>query len=96
MIMKALRSDYTKITVLSRTINPVFRMNRRRAKAASRGAEAYCCRLRATDIMAYLETRFTLEDAQARATHESPRRTDHDDRSGDQITPDKVEWIAIW
>jgi hypothetical protein len=38
----------------------------------------------------------TLENAQAMAAHESPRTTKLHDRSGDEITLDEVERIAIW
>jgi integrase/recombinase XerD len=37
----------------------------------------------------------TLENAQAMAAHESPRTTKLYDRTGDEITPDEVEGLAI-
>jgi hypothetical protein len=37
----------------------------------------------------------TLQNAQAMATHESPRTTKLYDRTGDEITLDEVEWIRI-
>ena len=37
----------------------------------------------------------TLENAQTMAAHESPRRTKLYDRTGDEITLDEVERIAI-
>jgi hypothetical protein len=43
----------------------------------------------------YLETGGTLETAQAMAAHETPRTTKHYDRTGDEITLDEVERIAI-
>jgi hypothetical protein len=50
---------------------------------------------RATGITAYLEAGGTLENAQAMAAHESPRTTKLYDRTGDEITLDVVERIAI-
>jgi hypothetical protein len=46
-------------------------------------------------ITAYLETGGTLESAQAMAPHESPRTTKLYDRTGEEVTLDKVERIAI-
>jgi hypothetical protein len=43
----------------------------------------------------YLEVGGTLETAQAMAAHESPRTTEIYDRTGDEITLDEVERIAI-
>ena len=43
----------------------------------------------------YLEAGGTLENAQAMAAHESPRTTKLYDRTGDEITLDEVERIAI-
>ena len=54
-----------------------------------------CHVFRATGITAYLEARGTLENAQAMASHESPRTTKLYDRTGDEITLDEVERIAI-
>jgi hypothetical protein len=46
-------------------------------------------------ITAYLEASGTLENAQAMAPHESPRTTMLYDRTGEEITLDEVERIAI-
>jgi integrase len=54
-----------------------------------------CHTFRATGITAYLEAGGTLENAQAMAAHESPRTTKLYDRSGDEITLEEVERIAI-
>jgi hypothetical protein len=54
-----------------------------------------CHTVRATGITAYLEAGGTLENAQAMAAHESPRTTKLYDRTGDEITLDEVERIAI-
>jgi hypothetical protein len=48
-----------------------------------------------TGITAYLENGGTLENAQAIAAHEFPRTTKLYDRTGDDITLDEVERIAI-
>jgi integrase len=50
---------------------------------------------RATGITAYLNAGSTLENAQAMAAHESPRTTKLYDRTGDEVTLDEVERIAI-
>ena len=50
---------------------------------------------RAARITAYLETERMVENAQAAAAHESPRTTKLCDRTGDAITLDEVERIAI-
>ena len=73
----------------------VYRMIRRRAQAAGLDADICCHTFRATGITAYLENGGTLENAQAMAAHESPRTTKLYDRTGDDITLDEVERIAI-
>jgi hypothetical protein len=45
-------------------------------------------------MIAYLENRNTIENAQT-AAHESPRTTKLYDRTSDEITLDEVERIAI-
>lgn len=72
-----------------------YRMIRRRAGAAGLNAHICCHTFRATGITAYLENGGTLENAQAMAAHESPRTTKLYDRTGDEITLDEVERIAI-
>jgi hypothetical protein len=54
-----------------------------------------CHAFRATGITAYLEACGTRENAQAMAADESPRTTKLYDRTGDEITLDEVERIAI-
>jgi len=55
-----------------------------------------CCHtFRATGITAYLDAGGTIENAQAIAAHESPRTTKLYDRTGDNITLDEIERIAI-
>ena len=75
--------------------NDVLRMIKRRAKAAGLPYSTCCHTFRATGITAYLETGGTIENAQAIAAHESPRTTKLYDRTGDEITLDEVERIAI-
>jgi site-specific recombinase XerD len=72
-----------------------YRMIRRRARDAGLDADICCHTFRATGITAYLENGGTLENAQAMAAHESPRTTKLYDRTGDEITLDEVERIAI-
>lgn len=46
-------------------------------------------------LTGYLEAGGTLDNAQAMAAHESARTTKLHDRTGDEITLDEVERIAI-
>jgi integrase len=73
----------------------VYRMIKRRAKAAGISESTCCHTFRATGITVYMENGGTLENAQAIAAHESPRTTKLYDRSGDQITLDEIERIVI-
>jgi site-specific recombinase XerD len=72
-----------------------YRMIQRRATDLSMKVKIGCHTFRATGIAAYLEAGGTLENAQAMAAHESPRTTKLYDRTGDEITLDEVEKIAI-
>jgi site-specific recombinase XerD len=82
------------------TANPMhridaYRMLQRRAADLGMKIKIGCHTFRATGITAYLEAGGTLENAQAMAAHESPRTTKLYDRTGDEITLDEVERIAI-
>ena len=70
-------------------------MIQRRAAELGDGVRSAAIHFRATGITAYLEAGGTLENAQAMAAHESPRTTKLYDRTGDEITLDEVERIAI-
>ena len=72
-----------------------WRMIQRRASGLGLRVRIGCHTFRATGITAYLEAGGTLENAQAMAAHESPRTTKLYDRTGDEITLDEVERIAI-
>jgi integrase len=72
-----------------------YRMIQRRATELGLNVHIGCHTFRATGITAYLEAGGTLENAQLMAAHESPRTTKLYDRTGDEITPDEVEWITI-
>ena len=72
-----------------------FRMIQRRAHDTRLAARAGFHTFRATGITAYLDNGGTLENAQFMAAHESPRTTKLYDRTGDEITLDEVERIAI-
>jgi site-specific recombinase XerD len=72
-----------------------WRMIQRRAGERGLKVKIGCHTFRATGITAYLEAGGTLENAQAMAAHESPRTTKLYDRTGDDITLDEVERIAI-
>jgi site-specific recombinase XerD len=71
-----------------------YQMVRRRTAEAGLKGKLGCHVFRATGITAYLAGG-TLENAQAMAAHESPRTTKLYDRTGDEITLDEVERIAI-
>ena len=72
-----------------------WRIIQRRAADLGTRVRIGCHTFRATGITAYLEAGGTLENAQAMAAHESPRTTKLYDRTGDEITLDEVERIAI-
>jgi site-specific recombinase XerD len=72
-----------------------WRMVQRRAADLGTRVRIGCHTFRATGITAYLEAGGTLENAQAMAAHESPRTTKLYDRTGEEITLDEVERIAI-
>jgi integrase len=72
-----------------------WRMVQRRVGDLGMRVRVGCHTFRATGITAYLEAGGTLENAQAMAAHESPRTTKLYDRTGDEITLDEVERIAI-
>ena len=72
-----------------------WRMIQRRGAAIDMVVKIGCHTFRATGITAYLEAGGTLENAQAMAAHENPRTTKLYDRTGDAITLDEVERIAI-
>ena len=72
-----------------------YRMIQRRAAALGLDVRVGCHTFRATGITAYLDNGGTLENAQLMAAHESPRTTKLYDRTGDEITLDEVERIAI-
>lgn len=84
-----------KITANPMTRTDVLRMVKRRAIAAGLPSSTTCHTFRATGITAYLSNGGTLENAAAIAAHESPRTTKLYDRTGDEITLDEVERIAI-
>jgi integrase/recombinase XerD len=70
-------------------------MIQRRAAELGVTVKIGCHSFRATGITAHLEAGGTLDNAQLMAAHESPRTTKLCDRTGDEITLDEVERIAI-
>jgi integrase/recombinase XerD len=84
-------------TLTEKPMNRVdaWRMIQRRAKGLGFRVKIGCHTFRATGITAYLDSGGTLENAQAMAAHESPRTTKLYDRTGDSITLDEIERIAI-
>jgi integrase len=72
-----------------------YQMIRRRASDADLKTRIGCHSFGTTGITAYLDNGGTLENAQLMAAHESPRTTKLYDRTGDAITLDEVERIAI-
>jgi site-specific recombinase XerD len=82
------------------TANPllqcdVWRMIRRRARAAGIETQIGCHTFRATGITAYLKNGGKLEIAQQMAAHESSRTTGLYDRRNDEVSLDEVERIGI-
>ena len=73
----------------------VFRMVKRRVKAAELGDATNCHTFRASGITAYLLNGGTLERAQVIAGHESPRTTQLYDRTADDITVEDIERIKV-
>jgi integrase/recombinase XerD len=73
----------------------VFRMIKRRARAAGVSDLVCCHTFRATGITVYLQNGGTLEKAQQIAAHESARTTKLYDRTQDSISLDEVERIVI-
>ena len=73
----------------------VFRMVKRRVKAAALGGAANCHTFRASGITAYLLNGGTLDRAQAIAGHDSPRTTQLYDRTADDVTVEDIERIRI-
>ena len=73
----------------------IFRMVKRRVKAAGLGDAANCHTFRASGITAYLLSGGTLERAQAIAGHESPRTTQLYDRAADDITVEDIERTRV-
>jgi integrase/recombinase XerD len=86
---------HRQLTENPMTRGDVLRMVKRRALEAGLPSSTCCHTFRATGITAYLENGGTLENAAAIAAHESPRTTKLYDRTGDEITLDEVERIAI-
>ncbi|HTR35826.1 MAG TPA: tyrosine-type recombinase/integrase [Bryobacteraceae bacterium] len=84
-----------QLTANPMTRTDVLRMVKRRALEAGLPSSTCCHTFRATGITAYLENGGTLENAAMIAAHESPRTTKLYDRTGDEITLDEVERIAI-
>ncbi len=84
-------------TLTEKPMNRVdaWRMVQRRAADLGTRVRIGCHTFRVTGITAYLEAGGTLENAQVMAAHESPRTTKLYDRTGDEITLDEVERIAI-
>jgi len=72
-----------------------YRMIQRRTVEHGLEVRIGCHTFQATGITAYLEAGGTLENAQLMAAHESPRTRKLYDRTGDEITLDEVERIAI-
>ncbi len=87
------RTDTLTLKPMNRV--DAWRMIQRRAAELGMKIRIGCHTFRATGITAYLEAGGTLENAQLMAAHESPRTTKLYDRTGDEITLDEVERIAI-
>jgi integrase len=73
----------------------LYRVIRKRAKAAGIKSKIGNHTFRATGITAYLKNGGKLEIAQQIAAHESSRNTDFYDRRDDDVNLDEVERIGI-
>jgi site-specific recombinase XerD len=73
----------------------VLRMVKRRSMRAGLPESTCCHTFRATGITAYLDNGGRLEHAQRIAAHESARTTKLYDRTGDTVSLDEIEKIAI-
>ena len=73
----------------------VFRMLKRRARAAGLPETTCCHTFRATGITNYLQNGGSLEHARALASHESSQTTRLYDHSGDKLSLDEIERIRI-
>ncbi|MGP0059947.1 MAG: tyrosine-type recombinase/integrase [Beijerinckiaceae bacterium] len=94
-LFRSARGRTRELTASAMNRVDAYRMTVRRAREAGLNAAICCHTFRATGITAYLDNGGTLENAQAMAAHESPRTTKLYDRTGDEITLDEVERIAI-
>lgn len=88
-------SKARQLTAAAMGRHDVFRMIRRRTRAAGLPPTVCCHTFRATGITAYLENGGTIENAQAIAAHSSPRTTKLYDRTSDRITLNEIERIRI-
>jgi integrase/recombinase XerD len=73
----------------------VWKLVKRRAKAAELPPEVCCHTFRATGITTYLKNGGTLEKAKYMAGHESARTTGLYDRREEEVSLDEVERIVI-
>jgi len=94
-LFRSARGRTGELTELAMHRVDVWHMIRRRGKDAGLSPDICCHTFRATGITAYLDNGGSLEKAQLMAAHESPRTTKLYDRTGDEITLDEVERIAI-
>jgi integrase len=89
------RHNATVLTEQPMNQADVWRMIRRRARAAGIMAPIGNHTFRATGITAYLGNGGALEHAQTMAAHESPRTTKLYDRTQDRLTQAEVEKIRL-
>jgi len=86
---------HKKVTANPMARTDVLRMVKRRTRAAGLPSSTCCHTFRATGITAYLENGGTIENAQAIRRPRVARTTKLYDRTGDEITLDEVERIAV-
>lgn len=94
-LFRSVRGNSGQLTERALHRNDVFRMIKRRAKAAGVALDIGCHSFRGTGITAYLESGGTIENAQQIAKHRSPRTTKLYDRRGDKITFDEILRINL-
>lgn len=86
---------YEALTLEPLTRRAVLKMVKRRARKVGLPENIGCHSFRATAITIYRNNGGSLNGAQRLARHKQSKTTQLYDRSGDEITSDEVERIAV-
>ena len=95
LFRRADEKNHRELTDKPMTRLLVWKLVKRRAKAAGLPPEVCCHTFRATGITTYLKNGGTLEKAKYMAGHESARTTGLYDRREEEVSLDEVERIVI-